>query len=134
MLYDLYRSDVPDPEVSLSRRDLLIEYRIPVEAWIDLRILETWFRRGVPVPLACLLGYVLSLQREDGSFSVDGIVYHDAKTCPNNSNNRYGMPERLQDRLGVPFVVIDGDLNDLRCYSEEQAITKIEAFIEQLDG
>ena len=80
MLYDLYRSDVPDPEVSLSRRDLLIEYGIPVEAWIDLRILETWFRRGVPVPLACLLGYVLSLQREDGSFSVDGIVPNSGAT------------------------------------------------------
>ncbi len=65
-------------------------------------------------------------------FGADGILYHDAKTCPNNSNNRYGMPERLRERLGVPFVTIDGDLNDLRCYSEEQARTKIEAFVEQL--
>ncbi len=80
MLYDLYHSEIPDPEVSLSRRDLLIEYGIPVEAWIDLRILETWFRKGIPVPLACLLGYVLSLQREDGSFSVDGIVPNSGAT------------------------------------------------------
>lgn len=65
-------------------------------------------------------------------FSADGIIYHDAKTCPNNSNCRYGMPQRLQERLGKPFVVIDGDLNDLRLYSEEQARTKIEAFVEQL--
>jgi benzoyl-CoA reductase/2-hydroxyglutaryl-CoA dehydratase subunit BcrC/BadD/HgdB len=65
-------------------------------------------------------------------FKVDGIVFHDAKTCPNNSNNRYGMPERLRRRLDVPFVNIDGDLNDLRCYSEEQARTKIEAFVEQM--
>lgn len=65
-------------------------------------------------------------------FKIDGIVFHDAKTCPNNSNNRYGMPDRLRARLKVPYVVIDGDLNDLRCYSEEQAKTKIEAFVEQL--
>jgi benzoyl-CoA reductase/2-hydroxyglutaryl-CoA dehydratase subunit BcrC/BadD/HgdB len=65
-------------------------------------------------------------------YAVDGIVYHDAKTCPNNSNNRYGMPQRLQERLGIPYLVIYGDLNDLRCYSEEQAKTNIEAFIEQL--
>ena len=65
-------------------------------------------------------------------FGVDGIVYHDAKTCPNNSNNRYGMPERLAERLGVPSLTIDGDLNDLRCFSAEQARTKVEAFIEQL--
>jgi benzoyl-CoA reductase/2-hydroxyglutaryl-CoA dehydratase subunit BcrC/BadD/HgdB len=65
-------------------------------------------------------------------FSADGILYHDAKTCPNNSNNRYGMPQRLQERLGIPFLVIQGDLNDLRCYSEEQARTNIEAFVEQV--
>jgi benzoyl-CoA reductase/2-hydroxyglutaryl-CoA dehydratase subunit BcrC/BadD/HgdB len=65
-------------------------------------------------------------------FKIDGILFHDAKTCPNNSNNRYGMPERLRARLSVPSVTLDGDLNDLRCYSEEQAKTKIEAFVEQL--
>jgi len=32
----------------------------------------------------------------------------------------------------LPTLVINGDLNDLRCYSEEQARTNIEAFIEQL--
>jgi metallophosphoesterase superfamily enzyme len=42
------------------------------------------------------------------------------------------MPERLQDKFGLPHLVINGDLNDLRCYSEEQAKTNIEAFIEQL--
>jgi benzoyl-CoA reductase/2-hydroxyglutaryl-CoA dehydratase subunit BcrC/BadD/HgdB len=66
-------------------------------------------------------------------FKFDGIIYHDAKTCPNNSNNRYGMPERLSRLLGIPSLTINGDLNDLRCYSEEQAKTNIEAFIEQLD-
>ena len=65
-------------------------------------------------------------------FKVDGILYHDSKTCPNNSNNRYRMPQRLQERTGKPFLVINGDLNDLRLYSEEQARTNIEAFVEQL--
>ncbi|MEE9443572.1 MAG: 2-hydroxyacyl-CoA dehydratase family protein [candidate division Zixibacteria bacterium] len=67
-------------------------------------------------------------------FKLDGIVFHDSKTCPNNSNNRYGMPERLAKKLSVPTLTINGDLNDLRCYSEEQAKTNIEAFIEQLDS
>ncbi len=66
-------------------------------------------------------------------FKFDGILFHDAKTCPNNSNNRYGMPERLAERLGMSTLTINGDLNDLRCYSEEQAKTQIEAFIEQLE-
>ena len=66
-------------------------------------------------------------------FQVDGIVFHDARTCPNNSNSRYGMAQRLEKRLGIPCLVINGDLNDLRCYSEEQTRTNIEAFIEQLE-
>ncbi len=65
-------------------------------------------------------------------YKINGIIYHDAKTCPNNSNNRYGMPERLAEKLGIPYVTINGDLNDLRLYSEEQARTQFEALVEQL--
>ncbi|MEW6354790.1 MAG: 2-hydroxyacyl-CoA dehydratase family protein [Planctomycetota bacterium] len=65
-------------------------------------------------------------------YKVDGILYHDAKTCPNNSNSRYGMPQRLREKLGKPYLVVNGDLNDLRLYSEEQTRTNIEAFAEQL--
>jgi benzoyl-CoA reductase/2-hydroxyglutaryl-CoA dehydratase subunit BcrC/BadD/HgdB len=43
------------------------------------------------------------------------------------------MPERVSEKLGIPVITINGDLCDLRCYSEEQAKTNIEAFIEQLD-
>ncbi|MBI5684236.1 MAG: 2-hydroxyacyl-CoA dehydratase [Verrucomicrobia bacterium] len=63
-------------------------------------------------------------------YKVNGIIYHDSKTCPNNSNNRYQMPERLDAKLGIPHLVIHGDLNDLRLYSEEQAKTNIQAFVE----
>jgi len=66
-------------------------------------------------------------------FNVDGIIYHDARTCPNNSNCRYGMPQRLELNTGVPGLIINGDLNDLRCLSDEQTNTNIEAFIEQLE-
>ena len=67
-------------------------------------------------------------------FKVDGVLFHDAKTCPNNTNSRYGMPQRLENETGVPGLVVNGDLNDLRCLSDEQFKTNIEAFIEQLEG
>jgi benzoyl-CoA reductase/2-hydroxyglutaryl-CoA dehydratase subunit BcrC/BadD/HgdB len=66
-------------------------------------------------------------------FKIDGIIFHDSRTCPNNSNARYGMPGRMREKFGIPSLIISGDLNDLRCYSEEQAKTNIEAFIEQLE-
>lgn len=66
-------------------------------------------------------------------FRIDGIIYHDAKTCPCNSNSRYGMPQRLEKETGIPHLVISGDLNDMRCVSDEQTKTNVEAFIEQLE-
>jgi benzoyl-CoA reductase/2-hydroxyglutaryl-CoA dehydratase subunit BcrC/BadD/HgdB len=67
-----------------------------------------------------------------GDYGADGIVFHDCRTCPNNSNTRYGMPRRIAERLGIPTLVLDGDVNDLRCFSDEQSRTNIEGFIEQL--
>jgi len=66
-------------------------------------------------------------------FNIDGIIFHDAKTCPHNTNTRYGMPQRIENGIGIPNLIINGDLNDLRCLSDEQARTSIEAFIEQLE-
>jgi benzoyl-CoA reductase/2-hydroxyglutaryl-CoA dehydratase subunit BcrC/BadD/HgdB len=66
-------------------------------------------------------------------YKIDGIIYHDAKTCPNNSNCRYGMPRRLEKKSGIPSLTIHGDLNDLRLLSDEQTKTNVEAFIEQLE-
>ncbi|MCB2185662.1 MAG: 2-hydroxyacyl-CoA dehydratase family protein [Deltaproteobacteria bacterium] len=72
------------------------------------------------------------IARHVEEYRIDGLVFHDAKTCPNNSNNRYGMPGRLTGRLGAPSLILHGDLNDLRCFSDEQAKTNLEAFVEQL--
>jgi benzoyl-CoA reductase/2-hydroxyglutaryl-CoA dehydratase subunit BcrC/BadD/HgdB len=65
-------------------------------------------------------------------YGIDGIVYHDSKTCPNNTNCRYGLSKRLEEESRIPSVTVHGDLNDLRCLSDEQTNTNIEAFIELL--
>ena len=72
------------------------------------------------------------IERMHKIFKFNGIIFHDAKTCPSNTNSRYGMPQRLSEKLGIPCVTINGDLNDLRLYSEEQAKTQIEALVEQM--
>jgi len=72
--------------------------------------------------------YIRRLVRD---FKADGIIFHDSKTCPNNANSRYGMPQRLS-KEGIPTLVINGDLCDLRFYSDVQVKTSIEAFAEQL--
>jgi benzoyl-CoA reductase/2-hydroxyglutaryl-CoA dehydratase subunit BcrC/BadD/HgdB len=65
-------------------------------------------------------------------YRIDGIIFHDSKTCSNNTNSRFGLPGRLTRATSVPSLIIDGDLNDLRFFSDGQARTRIETFIEQL--
>ena len=72
------------------------------------------------------------IERMIDEYGADGAIFHDCRTCPNNSNTRYAMPQRLSQRLGLPTLVLDGDVNDLRCYSDEQGRTNIEGFVEQL--
>lgn len=67
------------------------------------------------------------------SFGVDGAIFHNARTCPNNTNSRFGMAQRLREGHDLPVLVIDGDLCDVRFFSTAQTMTNIEAFIEQLE-
>jgi benzoyl-CoA reductase/2-hydroxyglutaryl-CoA dehydratase subunit BcrC/BadD/HgdB len=69
-----------------------------------------------------------------GEFSADGIIFHESRTCARNSNNRYGMQNRLFKKTGIPYLEINGDLNDPRCFSEEQTNIAIETFVDQLAG
>ncbi len=66
-------------------------------------------------------------------YKVDGLIFHDTKTCFNNSNAKFGLPQRIQEQYKIPTLVIEGDLCDMRLFSEGQSITKIETFIEQIE-
>ncbi len=65
-------------------------------------------------------------------YKIGGVIFHDAKTCFNNSNASFGMPGRLKKDTGVETLIIEGDLCDLRFFSEEQTTIKIETLLEQL--
>ena len=65
-------------------------------------------------------------------YRIDGIVYHEAKTCQRNTNTLYGLPARLREKTGVPYLELNGDLNDLRCFNDEQAAFAVETFVGQL--
>lgn len=80
LVRDLYGGNIPDISKSLDKRDMLPKYGIPIEAWIDLRVLDRWFREVIPIPLVSMMDFVLSLQRDDGSFSTDGVIPHSGAT------------------------------------------------------
>ncbi|MBM3266354.1 MAG: 2-hydroxyacyl-CoA dehydratase [Candidatus Sericytochromatia bacterium] len=75
-------------------------------------------------------GYISRLCRE---FGADGVIFHDSRTCPHNTNTRFGLPRRLAEHQDLPALILEGDLNDLRCFSLEESRTRIEVFLEQLE-
>ncbi len=65
-------------------------------------------------------------------YHIDGFLFHEAKTCPNNSNSRYGLPSRLRDTLNRPVATIYGDHVDETFFDSERFVTQIEGFTGQL--
>lgn len=74
------------------------------------------------------------LKKLISDFKINGIIFHEAKTCFNNSNSRFGMPQRLKEETGIETLIIEGDLCDLRFFSEEQSTIKIETLLEQISS
>jgi len=69
-----------NPDQDLQFRDDLNRFGLPVEAWIDFRILADWVSKGVPIPVIAMLDYILSKQYNDGSWSADGIIPSSGST------------------------------------------------------
>ncbi len=67
-------------------------------------------------------------------FGADAVLFHDAKTCPHNTNTRFSLPGRLRKETGLPTLTFYGDLVDLRHFSEEEFALRMEALLEQLEG
>jgi benzoyl-CoA reductase/2-hydroxyglutaryl-CoA dehydratase subunit BcrC/BadD/HgdB len=68
------------------------------------------------------------------TFRVDGLIFHEAKTCPANSNSRYGLPNRLNRSLALPCLVLFSDHVDTTLFDGDRINNQIEAFIEQMEA
>ncbi|MFH2128451.1 MAG: 2-hydroxyacyl-CoA dehydratase [Pseudomonadota bacterium] len=77
------------------------------------------------------LGLMEKMVRE---YAVDGLVVHSARSCKPYSLGQYDLKRLLSQRLGIPAVVIEADITDYRFFSEEQALTRLEAFFESLEA
>lgn len=77
------------------------------------------------------LGLMEKMVRE---YAVDGLVVHSARSCKPYSLGQYDLKRLLSRRLGIPAVVIEADITDYRFFSEEQALTRLEAFFEALEA
>ncbi|HPQ67810.1 MAG TPA: 2-hydroxyacyl-CoA dehydratase family protein [bacterium] len=67
-------------------------------------------------------------------FGCDGFIMHSARSCKAYSLGQYDLAAELTRRTGKQGVVIEGDIADERMYSEGQFNSRLEAYLEALDG
>ena len=67
-------------------------------------------------------------------YEVDGFVMHSNRSCKPYSLGQYDIRRIVSEWTGVPGLVIEADMCDSRYYSEQQLRTRIDAFVEQLEG
>jgi benzoyl-CoA reductase/2-hydroxyglutaryl-CoA dehydratase subunit BcrC/BadD/HgdB len=65
-------------------------------------------------------------------FSIDGVLIHCDRSCKPQSLPQYQMKNMIEKELGVHCLLIDSDSVDPRFFSEEQIVTRLEAFLECL--
>jgi benzoyl-CoA reductase/2-hydroxyglutaryl-CoA dehydratase subunit BcrC/BadD/HgdB len=64
-------------------------------------------------------------------FAIDAVVYHDARTAPEQSSVGYGLERRLRQATGLPSLVLEADSHDFRLFSMDQILRQLEEFLEQ---
>jgi benzoyl-CoA reductase/2-hydroxyglutaryl-CoA dehydratase subunit BcrC/BadD/HgdB len=73
-----------------------------------------------------------TLVRMATDYQADGAILHSDRSCKPYSLGQIDQRERLGAELGVPALLLDGDHNDPRSFSEAQASTRLTAFLEML--
>jgi benzoyl-CoA reductase/2-hydroxyglutaryl-CoA dehydratase subunit BcrC/BadD/HgdB len=63
-------------------------------------------------------------------YSADGLVIHSNRSCKPYSLGQYDIQRIVQEKRGIPSLVIEADMTDARNFSESQIETRIDAFME----
>ncbi len=63
---------------------------------------------------------------------LDGVILHSDRSCKPYSIGQMDQRDQLINQHGIPALLLEADHNDPRSFSEEQALTRLEAFCEIL--
>jgi benzoyl-CoA reductase/2-hydroxyglutaryl-CoA dehydratase subunit BcrC/BadD/HgdB len=75
-----------------------------------------------------------SMKRMVEDFHCDGVILHSDRSCKPYSLGQIAQRDRLANEVGVPAFLLEADHSDSRAFSEEQAGTRLEAFIEVMEA
>jgi benzoyl-CoA reductase/2-hydroxyglutaryl-CoA dehydratase subunit BcrC/BadD/HgdB len=65
-------------------------------------------------------------------YDVQGLVMHSNRSCKPYSFGQYDIQRIIQEKRGLPTLMLEADMVDERSFSEAQIETRIDAFMEML--
>ena len=74
------------------------------------------------------------MERLIGEYGCDGFVMHNNRSCKPYSLGQPVARRRVAAATGVQGLLIEADMGDPRAYAEEPIHTRIQAFLETLEG
>ncbi len=74
-----------------------------------------------------------SMKQMIRDFSIDGVILHSDRSCKPYSLGQIDQRDRIVKELALPALLLEADHADPRSFSEEQATTRLEAFIELME-
>jgi benzoyl-CoA reductase/2-hydroxyglutaryl-CoA dehydratase subunit BcrC/BadD/HgdB len=104
-----------------------INFDDPYRGYAEKVLTEVWLNSGLDLRKKMLSADVKK-------YSIDGVVFLSNRSCKRFSLWQLELKEFLEEKLSIPSILIEGDMADPEGYSQEQATTRMEAFIEMVKG
>ncbi len=74
-----------------------------------------------------------TMRRMVKEFALDGVILHSDRSCKPYSIGQVDQRNRLIKEYGIPALLLEADHDDPRAYAEEQAASRLAAFVEMLE-
>jgi benzoyl-CoA reductase subunit B len=100
--------------------------RRPLESIAEQMLLENLTNRSIVARYDQIRRYV-------EEWGADALVIHSIKSCRLFSAGQGDMRDYFTQKLGVPTLMVESDLEDPRYYAEAQLKNRIDAFFESLE-
>ena len=74
-----------------------------------------------------------TMRKMISDYHLDGAILHSDRSCKPYSIGQMDQRDALFQDPGIPAILMEADHNDPRSYSEEQSVTRLQAFVEMLE-
>jgi benzoyl-CoA reductase/2-hydroxyglutaryl-CoA dehydratase subunit BcrC/BadD/HgdB len=126
--------------MSVLERDIgavIVAEEINQQTWEELDIKSPWESLAHKLLDQAWVGSVdnriANIKRTIEKYNVDGVIHFSHWGCK-QSNGAVRIIRDTVNEYGIPFLDLDGDLVDSRNYSEAQYRTRLEGFMEIMEG